>query len=666
MADRRITRDILLTAPPGSPEYPDILEELGVIQDDDDLPSNESGNTPFAQIAEERVTRRGVLAGLGAAAAFGLVSHSMISRRALAAGVKSSLTFTETPHVYDATHHVAPGYNANVLLRWGDPVEAGAPVFDPMNQTASAQSKQFGYNCNYIGFTPLPFGSENGSRGLLSVNHEYTNQHLMFPDVTRKQKLTKAQTEIEMAAHGHSVVEIAKQNGSWSVVKESKYNRRIHVGTPMKISGPAAGHDRLKTNADATGTLVLGTFNNCAGGNTPWGTVLIAEENFNGYFGGDPTKTTEARNYKRYGLKTKSRFSWAEHHDRFNLDKEPNEPNRFGWMVEIDPYDPASTPVKRTALGRFKHEGANTVINKDGRVVVYTGDDQQFDYIYKFVSSGRYDPQNRAANSALLDNGTLHVAKFSADGTLKWLPLIWGTEPLTAANGFNSQADVLIETRRAADLLGATPMDRPEDVEPNPVTGSVFVMLTNNTRRKSSQTDAANPRAKNRHGHILEMIPPGHGKDADHAALQFRWEIPLMAGNPAKAGDGAKYHADISANGWLSNPDNCAFDTKGRLWIATDGAPKSGIADGVWATDVDGDGRMLTKRFFAAPRGAELCGPCFTPDDKTFFGAVQHPADEKDSTFANPSTRWPDFRDDMPSRPSVVVVTRSDGGVIGS
>ena len=448
--------------------------------------------------------------------------------------------------------------------------------------------------------------------------------------------------------------------------RTARYNRRVHVGTPMRLSGPAAGHRRLQTNADPTGTAAVGTINNCAGGQTPWGTVLIAEENFHGYFGGDPTKTSEALNYKRYGLKTKSRYSWADHHDRFNLEKEPNEPNRFGWMVEIDPYDPTSIPVKRTALGRFKHEGANATINRDGRVVVYTGDDQRFDYIYKFVSTGKFNPGDKAANARLLDDGILYVAKFTDDGILTWLPLVWGTGPLTAVNGFDSQADVLIETRHAADLLGATPMDRPEDVEPNPVNGTVYVMLTNNTRRKASQIDAVNPRARNKHGHILEMIPPGRGADADHAATRFRWEIPLLAGNPKNAADGANYHPDVTEVGWLSTPDNCAFDTKGRLWIATDGAPKSGVADGVWATDVEGSGRMLTKRFFAAPRGAELCGPCFTPDDRTFFGAVQHPADERNSTFANPTTRWPDFKNDMPPRPSVVVVTRKDGGVIGT
>jgi len=612
------------------------------------------------------MSRRRILTGLAGTAAAGALFQSIVSRRARGAGSRSSLTFTEIPHIQDRTHHVADGYTVNVLLRWGDPVTADAPAFDPMNQSAEDQAQQFGYNSDYVGFQPLPAGSENPNRGLLCVNHEYTIPHLMFPNVEPKQKLTKAQTEIEMAAHGHSVVEIVKQRGKWSVVQNSRYNRRIHASTPIEMSGPAAGHERLRTNADPTGTDVLGTINNCAGGLTPWGTILIAEENFNGYFGGKPAKTNEARNFKRYGLASKSHSNWADYHNRFNVEKEPNEPNRFGWIVEINPYDPTSTPIKRTALGRFKHEGANAVVNRDGRIVVYSGDDQHFEYIYKFVSNDRYDPSKPAKNAELLDNGTLFVAKFNVDGTLHWQPLVWGTGPLTVANGFHSQADVLIETRYAADLLGATPMDRPEDVEPNPVTGTVYVMLTNNTKRTANRIDAVNPRAHNRHGHIVEMIPPGRGAGADHAALAFRWDIPLLAGDPGKPADGAKYHPEVSRASWLSTPDNCTFDSKGRLWIATDGASKSGLADGVWATDVEGGGRMLTKHFFAVPRGGELCGPCFTPDDKTFFGAVQHPADEKKSTFANPSTRWPDFKNDLPARPSVVVVNKNDDGLIGS
>ena len=640
-------------------------------EDDDDFSSNPSTTPPIGDVIAARLSRRGALAGLAAAAGAVALGGTMTSRIALAAS-PSTLGFSEIPHILDETHHVPPGYRVEVLIRWGDPVVADAPDFAPAAQTTAAQRKQFGYNNDFIGFLPLPAGSDGSEHGLLCVNHEYTNAELMFPGIDKKTKvdtLSREQVAIEMAAHGHSVIEIRKTAGRWQVVQPSRYSRRITaLDTEMRISGPAAGHARLRTEADPSGRRCIGTINNCAGGLTPWGTALIAEENFHLYFAGDPQATAEARNYRRYGLKTRNkRYAWWKFDDRFDLAKEPNEPNRFGWMVEFDPYDAASTPVKRTALGRFKHEGAHAVVNRDGRVVVYTGDDQRFEYVYKFVSSGRFDADDRAANRTLLDSGTLFVARFDADGTVNWLPLAWGTGALTPANGFSSQADVLIEARRAADLLGATPMDRPEDVEPNPVTGRVYVMLTNNTKRKAGKENAVNPRSANRHGHVLEMIPPGgRGAAADHAALTFRWALPVLCGDPAKPGDGARYHAATTAAGWLSTPDNCAFDSRGRLWIATDGAPKSGIADGLWAMDTEGPGRALTRHFLAAPRGAELCGPAFTPDGRTLFCAVQHPADTKGSSFANPSTRWPDFQPGMPARPSVLVITRSDGGVIGT
>jgi secreted PhoX family phosphatase len=631
---------------------------------------NQSSERPFRDIVAARMSRRGLLRGAAATATVGVLGTTLTGAAVLAQG-GSTLTFTEIAHGMSPNHAVAPGYTAQVLIRWGDKLAGEAPNFDPLRQTAAAQAAQFGYNNDFIAFMPLPMGSGNSNSGLLWVNHEYTESYMMFPGLDRKnylEKATKETADIEMAAHGGSVIEVRKSGNSWQVVENSRYARRVTLsGTEIQISGPAAGHDRMKTTADPSGRKVVGMINNCGGGATPWGTVLSAEENFNMYFSGDVARTPEERNYRRYGLATQSRYAFSRFHDRFNVEKEPNEPNRFGWVVEIDPYDPNSVPVKRTALGRLKHEAAEAWVNPNGTVTVYTGDDEANDYLYKFITRGRYNPADRAANMRLLDEGTLYVAQFSDDGMVKWLPLVHGQGPLTAANGFNSQADVLIEARRAADLLKATPMDRPEDVETNPVTGRTYVILTNNSRRKPEEVNKANPRPANEYGQILELLPPGEGKNADHTALQHRWEMFLVAGPVDKGG---MYGTGISTSGWTACPDNMAFDSKGRMWIASDqgtAQPKFGIGDGIWATDTVGPGRAVTKMFYRTPTGAEMCGPCFTPDNKTLFVAVQHPAadDDPNSIFDKPSTRWPDFKDDTPPRPSVVAITKNDGGDIG-
>ena len=645
----------------------------------EDAGSNPSPNPTLGDVVAARFHRRDLLRGALAVGAIGAV----VAPRALAAAqgasreTASPFPFTELPAGSDERHHVAAGHDAEVLIRWGDPVLPGAPAFDPHNQTPEAQAKQFGYNNDFIGFFPLPGAADPAAHGLLVVNHEYTTEELMFPGLGRQDGkaafagMSQQLVDIEMAAHGGSVIEVKRVDGRWQVVPDSRYARRITATTPMVLAGPAAGSERLRTKADPEGRQVLGMINNCAGGTTPWGTWLTCEENINYYFQGRLGEgSAEARNHKRLGIPG-NLYAWGRYHERFDLGAEPNEPNRFGWVVEIDPFDPASVPKKRTAMGRFKHEGAAGILAADGRYVVFQGDDERFDYVYRFVTEAKVDLSDKAANRDILDRGTLFVARFDADGRGAWLPLVHGQGPLTPEHGFRDQADVLIETRRAADLLGATKMDRPEDVEANPKTGKVYVMLTNNAKRKADQVDAANPRPDNRFGHIVEISPDGR----DYAAPGFAWEVLVRCGDPAIAAVGATFSSATTRDGWFGMPDNCSVDGEGRLWVATDGnsAGRTGRTDGIWAMETEGPGRGTGKHFFQVPAGAEMCGPYFTPDDTTFFVAVQHPgeADEEDpkaepATFERPATRWPDFEPNLPPRPSVVAITKRGGGRVGT
>ena len=640
-----------------------------------DAISNPSNQATLSHLMQLRLTRRDALKGISAAGVYSLFGCAAPAPTPVPQGSGSSLTFTESGRFFDDTHHVAPGYHVNALIRWGDPLHTDAPEFRPGRQIADEQERQFGTNNDFVAFMPLPRGSNDSTHGLLCVNHEYAIAQLMWPGLTSEnaaKTLTPQQCGVELASVGHSIVEIIRAGGSWRTVRDSPYNRRISARTTMTtLSGPAAGHPRVATRADVAGRRVIGTHSNCAGGVTPWGTVLTAEENFHYAFSGDATVGREAAAWKRYGID--GRGVWGRHFDRFNLNREPNETNRFGWIVEIDPYDPKSVPVKRTALGRCKHECATTAISHDGRVAVYSGDDEHMEYVYKFVTRDTYNPDQPDANRNLLDNGTLYVARFDADGKMHWLPIVFGQGPLTKANGFENQGDVVIELRRAADLLGATPMDRPEDVKVNPATGRVYVALTYNERRTPDQVNVANPRGPNQHGHIIEIIPPTVDGKPDHTAMECTWEFFIMGGNPKNPQHGARYGNDgngggpVTDNGWIAAPDNLAFDPKGRLWIATDGQEeRAGFADSLYAADTSGPRRGVTRCFFSSPRGAEVTGPAFTPDGKTLFLAIQHPGDEKGSTYDKPSTRWPDFNPDMPPRPAVVAITKADGGEIGS
>jgi secreted PhoX family phosphatase len=487
----------------------------------------------------------------------------------------------------------------------------------------------------------------------------------MFPVYDAKNP-TKAQVDVELAAHGLSVVEVLRgSNGAWSYKKGSQFNRRITAETEIELTGPAAGHERLKVSYDPTGKKSKGMLNNCGGGKTPWGTMLTAEENFNQYFGNqdrmddaDPRKAI----HKRYGLTVAaSERSWEKVYDRFDLTKEPNEPFRHGWIVEVDPYDPKSSAKKRTALGRLKHEAATVVIGKSGNAVVYTGDDERFDYVYKFISADKFDAKRREANFGLLDAGMLYVARFNDDGSGSWMPLMQGSGPINAANGFASQGDVLINTRGAADLLGATKMDRPEDIEVDPANGKVYAVMTNNTNRTPEQVNRSNPRAANKHGHIIEMTEQGN----DAAALEFRWEVFLLAGDPKLDADGASYAGfDRTKVSPFSTPDNIVFGPGGNLWIATDGQPSAvKLNDGIFAVPVEGPERGFVRQFLSVPLDAECCGPEFTPDFETLFIAVQHPGEKMGSTTLAPTSKWPN--DEAPPRPAVVAIVKDDRGIIG-
>ncbi|MFG3603726.1 PhoX family protein [Micromonospora chersina] len=666
---------------------------------------NRSDNPYFGDLVDAEVSRRGVVRagaagalvlGFGGAVAGALAGAAPAAAApavpgageaaAAAGGVGSgALTFRPIPPNKLDTLVVPNGYDHAVVIKWGDPVVPGAPAFDAHAQTAAAQATQFGYNNDFVGVLPI-----DRKRALLVVNHEYTNEDLMFPGFTGQDALSVEQVRVAMAAHGMSVVELERVDatGQWRPVRSGRrqYNRRVTaLATKFELTGPAAGSAWLRTAADPKGRTVVGTLNNCSGGVTPWGTVLSGEENFNQYFvGGDGAPEELKPKLARYGIPTDVRHpsgsrKWERADERFDLAKHPNEAHRFGWVVEIDPLDPESRPRKHTALGRVKHEGANVIVARDGRVVAYMGDDERFDYLYKFVSDKKFMPGNswvaRKHNLTLLESGTLYVAalegnsaaeidgtgKLPSDGAFdgrgRWIKLVSGNR--SYVDGMTA-ADVLTFTRLAGDKVGATKMDRPEDVEPSQLTGKVYVALTNNTdrgRAGKAAADEANPRNLNKHGQILELVEDR----GDNTAETFAYSLPIVCGDPA---DPSTHFAgyDKTKVSPISCPDNVAFDATGNLWISTDGNAL-GSNDGLFATAVEGPERGHLKQFLTVPLGAETCGPFITKDNRSVFVAVQHPGEITGASVENPASTWPDG--DF-AKPGVVVTWRLDGGPVGS
>lgn len=638
----------------------------------DDSVVNASSNPAFSAILEASLDRRGLLKGLGASLALGLAGGT-VSQLAQAANAAPtaplSLGFTGLPFSTDDVVHVPAGYSTQVLYAWGDPV--GVPGKQPAfkqdaSNSAEEQALQAGMHHDGMAYFPLPFGSAHSKRGLLAINHEYTDDGLLHPDGMahwNDKKTAKAQ-----AAVGVSVIEVEDTGKGWRVVRPSALARRITATTPCAISGPAKGHALMKTQDDPKGVRVLGTLNNCANGQTPWGTYLTCEENWSDYFANNGELSADD---KRYGIKaTDAGYKWSETDFRFDRQITPNEAHRFGWVVEIDPFDAKSTPVKRTALGRVKHEGAMLVLAPDNRVVVYMGDDQRFEYIYKFVSSKPYNPKNRKANFDLLDHGTLYVARFDQDNTGRWLELTHGKNGLTAANGFASQADICIHTRRAADLVGATKMDRPEWIAAHPHKPyEIYCTLTNNSERGKDGkpgVDAANPRVDNSFGQIIRWFEG----DNNPATTEFVWDLFALGGSPSGKGDKkASVQGDT-----FGSPDGLKFASNGLLWVQTD-VSTSTLNEKDYAGM--GNNQMLAvipergefRRFLTGPRGCEITGIAFTPDNRTMFINIQHPG-ETSSERSDPAapkavSAWPDGAAGGRPRSATVVIRRDDGGVIG-
>lgn len=661
----------------------------------------------FGAILEERLTRRGFVAlgMVGVASSLPTIASAATTRRSRAPAALAGIA----PSADDALR-LSPELVSQPLLAWGDALWPDDPglaardlrTLDWLDEHAAArQERRFGTNNDAIVFFP---DHGHTRRGLLCVNHEYVTAELNFAGLARSARVRAADrarwiaehpqaVPWMQAAHGVSVVRISRAREGWQVERGAPQTRRITANTLCEISGPARGHSLLRTNADGSGTKVFGTFANCSAGRTPWGTYLTSEENVDDYFGHTRSGLETANDgalreaMRRFPTGEQSLYGWEHVDRRFDVRAEPCEQFRFGWIVEIDPQDPRSVPRKRTALGRFSHESATTIIAHDGRVAVYMGDDDKFEYAYKFVTRDRFDAKNPSANRHLLDHGTLYVARFDASGDGEWLPLVHDENgPLCSKAGFADQGDVVVKCRAAADLLGATPMDRIEDFEPNPSNGRVYLACTKNADRERKSrhayymgreidlgVDAANPRPSNDFGHIIELAE--HRDDA--TSRRFRWNVFILAGDPRDSSTRfVTRYADLTTQGLapgdtyyggysnrddvspLSCPDNLGFDPSGCLWVVTDSDHGKIGNDGCYVVPTHGPDRGHLKQIVSGPVGAEITGCEFTPDGCALFIGIQHPGEG--GTIDEPVSHWPDGQD-LPARAALVVIERKDG-----
>lgn len=642
------------------------------LHDNPESPCNTSANPTLEEVVLASPQRRRMLAAGAVTLAAGGLPLPALAASAGRAG-RPRIGFTPVAVSTDDLVHLPAGYRAQLLYAWGDPVSDGPRAHADASDSAAEQARQGGMHHDGMHFFPfIEHGKASSTHGLMCINHEYTDDGLLHPGGMND--WSAAKVEKSKAAHGVSIIEVRRAGNGWEAVRPSPWARRVTADTPCRIAGPAAGHTAMRTAADRRGAVVLGTLNNCAMGVTPWGTYLTCEENFNGYFKAPKTASPDL---KRYGFSEKGAgYRWHEFDERFDAEQHPNEANRFGWVVEIDPWNPQQPPVKRTSLGRFKHEGATVTLAKDGRVVVYMGDDERFEYIYKFVSDGRYQAGDRTANTDLLDRGTLYVASFGDDGKGRWLPLRHGEKypqgSLTADNGFADQGEIAIRCRQAADIAGATKMDRPEWIAVHPLSGEVYVTLTNNSKRDQSTLTAANPRPDNVFGHILRWREAGH----DAAATTFEWDIFAQCGDSDLSD--ANKRGNIKGDAYGS-PDGLWFDADGRLWVQTD-VSTSVLNRGDYAHL--GNNQMLvadvvngeTRRFLTGPRGCEITGITATPDQRTLFVNIQHPgetaSERSDPAASTAVSNWPagQFKEAVGGRPrsATIVITRDDGGIVGA